>query len=190
MGDDLLRPFCLGSGGGNGPHCGRCPAWSGQSRYSVGKAMRISLAVDLLCEPHEVFRWIAEPEKAMVWQSVVKRGEVLRETPEKVGTTFREVLEEDGRTIEMLGAITGYVEDRLISFHLESRIHAVDVSYSIEGNDGGSTLSVECVIHWKFPMNLMSIVIGGRMREGILRQTGSELMELKRLCEAERAQCS
>jgi hypothetical protein len=123
----------------------------------------------------------------MLWQKGVKGGEVLTETAEKVGTTFREVLEEDGGTLEMHGSITGYVQDRLISFHLESRIHEVDVSYSIERSDAGSTLSMEAVINWKLPTKLAVIAMGRRIKQGILRQAEAELAELKSLCEAESA---
>lgn len=123
----------------------------------------------------------------MRWQKGVKEGEIIKETPEKVGTTFREEMEENGNSIVMYGEITDYVQDRLISFHLESKIHNVDVSYSIVGNDNQSTFTVESTIHWKFPMNIISLIIGRRIKEGILRQTESEFAELKRLCETEQA---
>jgi hypothetical protein len=145
--------------------------------------MEIALAVDIFCKPEEVFPWIAEPDKAMCWQKGVKGGEILKETPEKVGTTFREEMEENGNSIVMYGEITNYIQDELISFHLESKIHRVDVSYSIVWNNNRSTFAMESIIHWKFPMNVISLVIGRKIREGILRQTESELAELKRLCE-------
>jgi uncharacterized protein YndB with AHSA1/START domain len=149
--------------------------------------MKIALAVDISCDPEEVFPWIAEPEKAMRWQKGVKGGEILKETPEKVGTTFREEMEENGNSIVLDGEITNYVQDKLISFHLESKIHNVDVSYSIVGTDEGSTFTMESTIHWKFPMNIISLIMGRKIREGILRRTESELMELKRLCETKQA---
>jgi len=44
--------------------------------------MKIIFAVDILCEPDKVFPWIAEPEKAMLWQKDVKKGEIIKGTPE------------------------------------------------------------------------------------------------------------
>jgi hypothetical protein len=120
----------------------------------------------------------------MRWQKGVKGGEILKETPEMVGTTFREEMEENGKSLVMYGEITNYVQDQLISFHLESKIHKVKVSYSIEWNDNKSTVAMESTIHWKFPMNIVSRVSGRKIREGILQQTEAELLELKRLCEA------
>ena len=50
----------------------------------------------------------------------VTKTEILHETPERVGTTFREVVEEDGNGVELQGVITDYKPDRSISFHLGS----------------------------------------------------------------------
>jgi hypothetical protein len=147
--------------------------------------MKIALSIEIFRQPEEVFPWIAEPEKAMLWQKDVKGGEIIQERPEKVGTTFREIMEENGSSLVMEGEITGFIQDKLISFHLESKIHRVDVSYTIEGDEHRSTLSVESSIVWKFPMNIMSLVMGSKIRENILRQTESELAELKKLCETE-----
>jgi hypothetical protein len=119
----------------------------------------------------------------MRWQKGVKGGEILKETPAKVGTTFREEMEENGNSLVMYGEITNYIQDQLISFHLESKIHKVDVSYSIVWNNNRSTFAMKAVIHWKFPMNIVSLIMGRKIREGIVQQTGSELAELKRLCE-------
>jgi hypothetical protein len=121
----------------------------------------------------------------MRWQKGVKGGEILKATPEKVGTTFREVMEEDGNSIEMYGEITEYIQDQLISFHLESKIHTVDVRYSLSGDKNKSTLTSESTISWKFPMNIICIFIGSKIKKGILKQIESEFAELKRLCETE-----
>ena len=147
--------------------------------------MRITISVDLSCRPNEVFPWIAEPKKAMLWQKGVKGGKILKETPEKIGTTFEEVMEEDGNSLVMFGVITDYVQNELIAFHLHSKIHKLDVIYSIKGNKNKSTVTVESVIHWKFPMNIMSIFIGRKIKEKILKQTESEFSKLVKLCESE-----
>ncbi len=96
-------------------------------------------------------------------------------------------MEENGNSIVMHGEITNYIQDQLITFHLESRIHRVDVSYTIVGNDNKSTFTVESTIYWKFPMNMISLIIGRKIKEDILRQTESEFAELKRLCETKPA---
>ena len=115
--------------------------------------------------PESVFPWIAEPEKAMQWQKNVKRGEIMVRTPQMVGTTFKETIEENGRSLDMRGEITQYAENSRIAFHLESRIHVVDVSYSVEGVNGQTRVSVLAGIRWKFPMNVASLFLGGGCRE-------------------------
>jgi hypothetical protein len=47
-------------------------------------------------------------------------------------------MEEDGKNLEMTGTITGYTPGQMIAFHLESKIHTVDVSYTVESDAGSS----------------------------------------------------
>jgi hypothetical protein len=145
--------------------------------------MKITAAVDLFCRPGIVFPWIADPDKAMRWQKGIKGGEIIKETPEKIGTTFREEMEENGKGLVMYGEITGYVQDKLMSFRLESKIHRVEVTYSIEWKDNRSILTAESIVHWKFPLNIISLFMGHKIKESISRRTESEFAELKRLCE-------
>ena len=67
--------------------------------------MKITLTIDILCSPVKVFPWIAEPDRAMRWQKGVKGGEIIKETPEKIGTTFKEEMEENGKKLVMYGEI-------------------------------------------------------------------------------------
>lgn len=149
--------------------------------------MKIDFVIEVSGEPDEVFPWIDNPEKAMLWQKGVKKGEIIKETPEKIGTTFTEEMEDNGNSLVLRGVITGYVINQMITFQLESKIHKLDVCYSITGEGGKSLITAESNIHWKFPMNIMSVFLGRKIKEGILKQTESEFAELKRLCEEERA---
>jgi len=144
--------------------------------------MRITCATEILKPPEVVFPWIAEPDKAMQWQKNVKGGEIIVNKPEVVGTTFKEEIEEDGKSLEMDGMITKFVRNRMIGFRLESKIHRVDVSYSVEGNET-TKMTVDARINWKFPLNLLSIFIGNKMKLSITEQMEAEILELKRICE-------
>lgn len=145
--------------------------------------MKISTSIDILASPNSIFPWIAQPDKAMLWQKDVKGGEIITETPEKTGTTFREEIEQDGKRLTMQGEIIKYIQDKQISFHLESKIHSFDVNYLISGKAEKSIFSIDLDIKWKFPMNIIFLLSGNRIKEGILKQTKLELAELKRLCE-------
>lgn len=146
--------------------------------------MDIALAVDIFHKPETVFPWVVEPEKAMRWQKGVKKGEIVKETPEKVGTKFREKMDETGKSLVMYGKISEYVQDQSMSFHLESKTHKVDVSYLIVWNNDRSRFAIKTAIQWKFPMNVVSLIIGRRIHKGIIQQTKSELAELKGLYES------
>lgn len=148
--------------------------------------MRIACETEILCSPEEVFTWVAEPEKAMKWQRNVKAGEIITSKPEVVGTTFKEIVEEGGKTLEMYGVITRFAENKTIGFHIVSKIHEFDISYYLEAKHKSTRMSIEAIIRWKFPINVVSLVLGKRMKKGLTRQLESELLELKRLCETER----
>jgi hypothetical protein len=146
--------------------------------------MRITYANEILKPPEIVFPWIAEPDKAMQWQKNVKGGEIIINKPEVIGTTFKEEIEEGGNSLEMHGVITRFIRDQIIEFHLESKIHNLDVSYSVEEFNKNTKIKVDARINWKFPINLLSVFIGNKMKKGIAEQMESEILELKRICEA------
>ena len=146
--------------------------------------MRVTCESLISKPPEIVFPWIAEPEKAMKWQKNVKGGEVLVSKPGMVGTTFRETMEEeDGRSLVMHGTITEYAENRAIGFHLESRIHAVDVRYSVEEIDRQTRISVVADIRWKFPLSIVSLLAGKKMQQNLATELQSEVLDLKCICE-------
>ena len=145
--------------------------------------MRITSSIDIRNTPEVVFGWLENPEKAMEWMTSVSEGEILHETPDRVGTTFREVVEDESGSIEMHGFISGFEADKSIAFHLESRVNIVDVEYSVEKIDEETRLIYRANIKWKFPVNIISIFMGNKMRQGILAQLQDELSKLKELCE-------
>lgn len=145
--------------------------------------MNVTLFIEVSRLPAEVFQWIDNPDMAMQWQKGVKAWAITRDMPERVGTTFTETLEEDGQTLEMTGTVSAYQAGRSIAFHLESRLHAVDASYTVEPAAGGSLVRMDTTIRWRFPFNVMMFFMGGKTRAGIIAQTQAELVELKRLCE-------
>lgn len=146
--------------------------------------MNIEFEIEIAQPPEVVFPWIADPDKAKQWQKNVKGEEILVETPEKIGTTFKETIEEDGNVLEMHGRITEYIEGKLIGFHIESRIHAFDVRYTVEAAGANCVVSTAVNIRWKFPMNIISLFIGKKMEASLLEGIESEFLDLKQICEA------
>ena len=146
--------------------------------------MKISFSIDINSPPATVFGWVEDPEKAMKWMTSVAGGEILHETPERVGTTFREVVEEDGKGVEMQGEITGYKPNQSIAFHLNSRVNEVDVEFRVEAIPNGTRLTQTANVRWKFPVNVISIFAGGKIKQSISAQAQKEFEMLKELCES------
>jgi hypothetical protein len=148
-------------------------------------AVKIVVEQMIRMPPEAVFPWVAEPEKAMRWQKDVREGKILVDKPEIIGTTFTEIVEENGNRLEMKGTIINYEKDRVIGFHLESRVHDFIVHYRLEAAGRNTRFRVEAEIRWKFPMNVMSLFLGGKMKAGLVGQLNSEILELKKICETD-----
>ena len=145
--------------------------------------MKIVFESEINQSPELVFPWIEDPEKAMRWQKNVKGGEIIENNPDIIGTTFKEVIEEDGNSLTMHGTITKYAKNKMVGFHIDSRIHEFDVTYAVQAAGRATRLSINADIHWKFPMNVMSIFLRKKMEEGLKEQMEVEVQELRKLCE-------
>jgi len=146
--------------------------------------MRIDFTVDIASDPETVFSWLAEPERAMLWMTSVAGGEIIERKPGMVGTTFRERVEGDGGGIDMEGSITAFEPNRRIAFHLESRVNRVDVDYRVETVGDLVRLTTTSSVHWRFPVNVISLFAGRAMKRNITEQSNREFARLKELCEA------
>ncbi len=150
--------------------------------------MDIYLEVDIDSDLETVFSWIATPEKAKVWMTGVTETEIIDRKPGMVGTTFRERLEEGGSGIEMHGLVTAFEPGHRISFHLESRINALDVDYQVDEVGDLVRLSVVSAIQWRFPANVTSLLFGRKMKASITEESEREFARLKELCETGRTE--
>ena len=50
--------------------------------------MRISSTIKIKATPAKVFTWLEDPERAMKWQTSVTKYKIIKDTLDKVGTTF------------------------------------------------------------------------------------------------------
>lgn len=145
--------------------------------------MKMSYSIDINSTPETIFSWLGRPEKAMVWMTSVSKTEMLHETPDMVGSTFRETVGAEGNGMAMQGVVTGYQPNKGISFHLESRVNVVDVEYRIEETHAGVWLTQNGNVLWKFPVNILSLLMGSKLRQDIMAQSREEFLRLKELCE-------
>lgn len=145
--------------------------------------MKIINSMEIDAAPDKVFYWLEEPERAMQWQSSVTRSETIKETPNRVNTTYREYIEEDGRGIEMQGIITEFVSNKRFAAHLESKLNSVDVSFVLEGKNGKTQMTQQVEFRFKGILKIFGLFLRGSIKKKIKGQALGELSKLKTLCE-------
>jgi uncharacterized protein YndB with AHSA1/START domain len=145
--------------------------------------MHVSGFVEITSTRQRVFAFLQNPEKAMLWQTSVTSAEIEHATPDLVGTTGRETVSDGTGSLEMQTTVTRVDPDRLIRFHVESRVNAVDVEYRLESDGQSVRLTQNAEIRWKFPLSVLMLFMGARTQRGITDQMRTELGNLKRLCE-------
>jgi uncharacterized protein YndB with AHSA1/START domain len=119
------------------------------------RQMEITYSVRINTKPEVVFTRLESPEMAKEWQKGVGETEILHETPERIGTSFREMMTSAEGKLEMTGEIIEFIPDRAIAFRLESKLHEIRVRYSLEPLSTGTRLDIQSAIRWKFPMNIL-----------------------------------
>ena len=139
--------------------------------------------IEINTTPEQVFYWLEEPERARQWMTSVTKDEIINETPNKIGTTFREVVEEDGREIEMQGVITEFVPNERFAVHLESKMHTADVCFVLEELGAVTQLTQNVDFRFHGVMKALSISLHSSIKKKIRSQAQSELARLKELCE-------
>lgn len=145
--------------------------------------MKILHTIDILRQPEDVFPWIGNPEKAMVWMSSVSSTEFLHRTPDMIGTTFREIVADDEGATELQGVVTDYRPNQLVAFHLSGSFNVVDVEYRLEKIEGGTRLTQKADVRFRSFLWLMSLLMEPMFKKKLAEQTSKEFARLKDLCE-------
>ena len=147
--------------------------------------MKLLYSIDINSTLEKVWSWLGTPERAMVWQTNVSKTEVIQETPDMIGTTFRETIEENGSGVEMHGVVTDYQENQLLAMHLSGQYNTVDVEWRLEAIEDGTRLTVNSDIRFKSVINVLSILMRPVFKRKITTQLRGELARLKEICEQE-----
>jgi carbon monoxide dehydrogenase subunit G len=145
--------------------------------------MKFSFEIEIDCSPEEVFYWLKDPEKAKNWMTSVSETEMLSGTPNTVGATFREVIEDANGKTEMRGMVTGYKENELISFHLSGQYNTVNVEFRLEKIGERTRVTQNAEVRFRSFMRILSIFLGPAFKRDITTQSQKEFAQLKLLCE-------
>jgi uncharacterized protein YndB with AHSA1/START domain len=73
-------------------------------------------SIEIRRSPEDVFNYIADATQRPQWQDAVEKIEVLRSTPEGVGTRVRETRRVQGRSITATWEVTEYEPARRFGF--------------------------------------------------------------------------
>ena len=145
--------------------------------------MKFTYTMDINCTPEKVWYWLGTPERAKVWQTNVSKTEILEKTPNWIGTTFRETIEEGGKGVEMQGEVTDYRENQSLAMHMSGKYNIVDVKWCIEEMVNYTRLTMNSNIQFKSFLRLLSIFLWPAFKRNIQRQLDREYAQLKELCE-------
>ena len=145
--------------------------------------MNIVNRIDINAAPETVFYWLEDPDRAKQWVTSVTKSEFIEETPNRVGTTFREYVEEGGRGLEMQGVVTAFVPNQRFAVHLESKVNSVDVDFTLHPKGSMTQLIQNIEMRFKGLLRLLSVFLGGSVKKKIKTQAQSEFARLKELCE-------
>ena len=145
--------------------------------------MKITQSVEIRATVEEVFHWLGDPTRAMEWMTSVSRTEIIDQTPDWIGTTFRETVEEDGRGTELRGVVTDFRENERMAFHLEGKFNTVDVVWTLRDKGQRTEVSQMAEVKFRGPMRILSTVLGSAFKKKVMAQGQREFARLKALCE-------
>ena len=86
-----------------------------------------------------VFLWLEDSDRLKQWIPNLVEDESIVETPQKIGSKFRQVFVEKGRTMEMTGEITDYVENGCLRVIMTGDMFGLDVGYRLKSLSDGQT---------------------------------------------------
>ena len=147
--------------------------------------MKFVNTINISAAPDRVFRWITEPELGKLWSSSIAGGEFTNRTPEHVGSTFREVVGQEGKTLEMQGVITEFLPNERFGVHLESERNTTDVLFKISSLPEYSQLTREVNLRLKGVLKFTGVFLRPLIGKKLQTESEREFSELKRLCEQE-----
>ncbi|MBN1644178.1 MAG: SRPBCC family protein [Dehalococcoidales bacterium] len=145
--------------------------------------MKFTYTMDLNCTPEKVWYWLGTPERAVQWQTNVSKTEILEKTPDWIGTTFRETIEENGKSAEMQGVVTDYRENTVLAMRMIGKYNSVEVEWHLQEMGERTLLIMNSDIRFKSILKFISIVLWPVFKKNIRRQLSGEYTKLKELCE-------
>ncbi len=133
-----------------------------------------------------VFLWLEDDERLRQWVPNIIEDEVLVETPEKVGSRFRQVYLEGGKEMEMIGEITEYTLDERMRVYIIGDMFDLDVDYWLKPlSDDQTELTQNTIIKFKGVMKIIAPIFGVLSKFSSKDPQAQAHAKLKEMAEAE-----
>ena len=117
------------------------------------------------------------------WSIIVVEDDVVKETPDRVGTTFRTVTEERGQRMVFEGVITRHDPPHLNAVHLKGDSFDIDAEYTFEDLSGRTRVTQRSSVTPKGWFKVILFLFGWLMKKSSCKALNDELASLKRFCE-------
>jgi len=148
--------------------------------------MKTSESVSIDAPAKTVFLWLEDDVRLKKWVPNIIVDEAIIETPEKVGSTFRQVFLERGKEMEMFGEITAYVENERMRVAMTGDMFNLDVDYILKPTgDAQTELTQNTEINFKGFMKLFTPIFSLMAKFGSNKAQAEAHATLKRMAEAE-----
>jgi len=131
-----------------------------------------------------VFLWLEDNDRLMKWVPNLVEDEAIVETPEKVGSKFRQVFDERGKKMEMVGEITEYIENERMRVAMVGNMFDLDLDYTFVEEDAAKThltqitrIKFKGFIKLLTPLFALMSLFGGSKAQDAALNTMKEMAE-------------
>ncbi len=141
-------------------------------------------STEFAAPPAAVFHWLDDPQRVMQWIEGVVENENIDETEEKVGTTFRQVFEENGKRMNFSGVVTAWEQDRRMAIAMEGDFFDMQVDYELEPTQSGTRMTQTTTFQFKGLWKVLGLLMLPLMKKSGTKKLLADWERLRVLCEA------
>ena len=144
--------------------------------------MQAEASVEINCPIEDVFDFTNH--HVVEWSITVVEDEVVNETPDRVGTTFRCVTQGHGKRMVFQGTVTRWEPPHLSAIQLSGDAFDIEAAYFFEATPVGTKVTQKSVITPKGFTKVFFFLFGWMMGKAGCAEAKKELYNLKRVLES------
>lgn len=141
---------------------------------------RIESRIEIGAAPATVFPWLVEPDRLSRWISGFIGSEPIGSSEVRVGSRSRDIIEAEGRRIEVETEIVELHPGERLAVRITSSSSDQVDSYDLGARGGATELTYRSDMRLRGPMRLLGPLITSRIRA----RADNDLATLKREVEA------